>query len=232
MGFHGINPNRDYQLLAAEDPEAAQPQQQRKGGGPSPWRLVSLAREEAGTLTIATGLLLLASLAQVAVPKLAGELIDVAIKQQQGEGTAAQARAAADALLIRVLAIAVVGGVAGGLRAYLFQSASERVVYRIRTRLFGRLLEQEVGFYDRVRTGERPSALVLVLVVCVAPAPSSTLTHWARTLSATPASPAPRPGELTNRLAEDTRLMRSVATTSISMGLRALTVTILGLVMM
>ena len=50
---------------------------------------------------------------------------------------------------------------------------------------------QEVGFYDRVRTGE-----------------------------------------LTNRLSEDTRLMKCVATTSISMALRAATVTTLGLVMM
>ena len=39
-------------------------------------------------------------------------------------------------------------------------------------------------------------------------------------------------GELTNRLSEDTRLMKSVATTSLSMALRALTVTVLGLVMM
>lgn len=41
-----------------------------------------------------------------------------------------------------------------------------------------------------------------------------------------------RTGELTNRLSEDTRLLKSVATTSIAQALRAAAVCTLGLVMM
>lgn len=61
-------------------------------------------------------------------------------------------------------------------------------------------------------------------------------------LSATP-SPPPSPaqvgfydrvrtGELTNRLSEDTRLLKSVATTSISNALRSAAICALGLAMM
>lgn len=39
-------------------------------------------------------------------------------------------------------------------------------------------------------------------------------------------------GELTNRLSEDTRLLKGVATTAVSQALRALVVTALGLAMM
>lgn len=39
-------------------------------------------------------------------------------------------------------------------------------------------------------------------------------------------------GELTNRLVEDTRLLKMVATSAISMALRSATVTALGLAMM
>jgi hypothetical protein len=45
--------------------------------------------------------------------------------------------------------------VAGGLRTWLFQRAAERVMWRLRVSLFQSLISQEVGFYDRVRTGER-----------------------------------------------------------------------------
>ena len=36
----------------------------------------------------------------------------------------------------------------------LFNSAAERVMNRLRVRLFGHLSSQEIGFFDRVRTGE------------------------------------------------------------------------------
>jgi ABC-type bacteriocin/lantibiotic exporter with double-glycine peptidase domain len=40
------------------------------------------------------------------------------------------------------------------MRAWLFNSASERVMARLRFRLFSHLMGQEMGFFDRVRTGE------------------------------------------------------------------------------
>lgn len=40
--------------------------------------------------------------------------------------------------------VVAVTGAADGLRSWLFQSAAERVMYRLRVRLFGALLQQEV----------------------------------------------------------------------------------------
>jgi hypothetical protein len=58
--------------------------------------------------------------------------------------------------LAQVVAVVLVGGAAGGLRQWLFQSAAERVMFRLRCGLFEQLLRQEVGFYDRVRVGTQP----------------------------------------------------------------------------
>lgn len=91
---------------------------------------------------------------QVAFPKLSGQLIDVAIASQQQGGSRAEAQHAINVILGEVVAVVCVSGVAGGLRSWLFQSAAERVMFRLRSRLFAALLAQEVGFYDRVRTGE------------------------------------------------------------------------------
>jgi ABC-type multidrug transport system fused ATPase/permease subunit len=153
----------------------------------------------------------------------------------------------------------VVGGVAGGLRSWLFQGAAERVMYRLRTGLFATLMAQEVGFYDRVRTGGvlrvlrgwctglrvegcRGQGLPLAsLAVCAAlfhtPCRPSPPLYTRRAHQTPSPSPATKPstktqGELTNRLAEDTRLLKGVATTAVSQALRSLAVTTLGLVMM
>ncbi len=49
------------------------------------------------------------------------------------------------ALLVEILAILAVGGVASGLRAWLFDSAATRVMARLRMRLFSSLMAQEMG---------------------------------------------------------------------------------------
>ena len=60
------------------------------------------------------------------------------------------------------------------VRAYYFTLAGERVVARLRARLFSQILEQEIGFFDENRTGDvlsrlsdDCSGLSLSLCVCV-----------------------------------------------------------------
>ena len=45
----------------------------------------------------------------------------------------------------------------------LFNSAAERVMCNLRHRLFSHLISQEIGFYDRIRTGELMNRLSEVL---------------------------------------------------------------------
>uniref|UniRef100_A0A383WDV3 Uncharacterized protein n=1 Tax=Tetradesmus obliquus TaxID=3088 RepID=A0A383WDV3_TETOB len=51
------------------------------------------------------------------------------------------------------------GGLASGLRAYLFDSAAERVMCRLRVRLFTQLVQQEVAFFDVTPVGELSNRL-------------------------------------------------------------------------
>jgi hypothetical protein len=62
------DPNRDYQLLSATDDSEAQ----RQAKPVTARRLFRLARPEAARLAVASLFLLLASVGQVAFPKLAG----------------------------------------------------------------------------------------------------------------------------------------------------------------
>ena len=71
-----------------------------------------------------------------------------------GRGPAAVTRAAGLLALI-----AIVQGFAVGGRHLLFSLAGERGVRRVRERLYQRLLDQEIGFFDSSRTGELISRL-------------------------------------------------------------------------
>ncbi|XP_063791191.1 ATP-binding cassette sub-family B member 10, mitochondrial isoform X2 [Pseudophryne corroboree] len=46
------------------------------------------------------------------------------------------------------------GAAANGVRVYLMQTSGQRIVRRLRSSLFSSVLRQEVGFFDKTRTGE------------------------------------------------------------------------------
>src|SRR5260370_766779 len=52
-----------------------------------------------------------------------------------------------------------VQGVAMAIRYYLFMTVGERVVTRLRARLFQSLVSQEIGFFDGQKTGDLTSRL-------------------------------------------------------------------------
>jgi len=114
-------------------------------------RLLALARPEVLPLAAATFFLLVSSGATLAYPRAIGDLVDQALN--------ARDRQVVDGLALVMLAVFVVQGVAMALRAYLFNTAGERVVARLRKDLFRALLSQEVGFFDSRRTGELTSRL-------------------------------------------------------------------------
>ncbi len=62
-------------------------------------------------------------------------------------------------LVLFLVLVLSVGAVAGGIRAWLFESASVRVMCRLRQRVFASVCWQEIGFYDRVRIGELTNRL-------------------------------------------------------------------------
>jgi len=113
-------------------------------------RLLALAKPEWRRLVVATVFLLVGGTASLAYPKVIGVLIDAAL----AGGVATINRAAvAMAVIFAVQAVAV------ALRYYLFSVAGERVVTRLRERVYRSIIDQEIGFFDVRKTGELTSRI-------------------------------------------------------------------------
>ncbi|EMS50568.1 ABC transporter B family member 25 [Triticum urartu] len=119
-------------------------------------RVIKLAKHDAGKLVFATVALLVASLSNLLVPKYGGKIIDIVSRDVQRPEDKAQALADVNGTILYIVLIVVTGSVCTALRAWLFNSASERVVARLRQDLFSHL---EIAFFDVTRTGELLSRL-------------------------------------------------------------------------
>ncbi len=114
-------------------------------------RLWPLLRLEWPAVAGGTALLLVASAAALAYPQGIRIIVDGAIASRD----ASAVRGAA----LLMGALAVVQGLAVGGRAWLFATAGERGVLRVRQELFRSLVSQEVAFFDAQRTGDLTSRL-------------------------------------------------------------------------
>uniref|UniRef100_A0A1J3DCP9 ABC transporter B family member 27 n=1 Tax=Noccaea caerulescens TaxID=107243 RepID=A0A1J3DCP9_NOCCA len=122
-------------------------------------RVFALAKPDAGKLVIGTIALLIASTTNLLVPKFGGMIIDIVSRDvNTPEQQAESIRAVRNAVVV-ILLIVVIGSVCTALRSWLFNSASERVVARLRNDLFKHLMNQEIAFYDVTKTGELLSRL-------------------------------------------------------------------------
>ncbi|MGZ3459098.1 MAG: ABC transporter ATP-binding protein [Archangium sp.] len=114
-------------------------------------RLLGLARPQVRRLLAGLFFLLIASGLGLVYPKVIGDIIDQALK--------AGDRTRIDSIALSMVAVFLLQGVAMSLRYYLFSTAGERVVTRLRQDLFASLMSQEVGFFDERKTGELTNRL-------------------------------------------------------------------------
>jgi ABC-type multidrug transport system fused ATPase/permease subunit len=114
-------------------------------------RLYSIAKPEIKFLSWGMVFLVLSSGAGLAYPQMVRWMVDNVLQPKKME------------LLLPVVlglfAVFVVSGIAAGLRYYLFTLAGERSVLRLRKQLYGKILSQEVSFFDFNRTGDLMSRL-------------------------------------------------------------------------
>lgn len=122
-------------------------------------RVLLLAKPDAGTLIVATIALLIASTSSLLIPSFGGKIIDIVSRDIKTPEEQTEALNAVKDTILAVVVVVVVGSLSTALRAWLFSSASERVVARLRKDLFGHLMHQEIAFYDVTRTGELLSRL-------------------------------------------------------------------------
>nr|GLL35484.1 ABC transporter B family member 25-like [Ipomoea trifida] len=132
-------------------------------GAPAPnvgfGRVLSLAKPEAGKLVLATIALLVASTSSILVPKFGGTIIDIVSRDIRTDEQKSEALGAVKSTILEIFLVVVIGSICTALRAWLFSSASERVVARLRKNLFSHLIHQEIAFFDVTRTGELLSRL-------------------------------------------------------------------------
>ncbi|XP_007900472.1 ABC transporter B family member 1 [Callorhinchus milii] len=112
-------------------------------------RLFSLAKDE--TWLCVGGLLALVAscVSQVVAPYFFGKVIDSAMDSMD----------ALDKMILILFGIYVGGAVCSFIRAYVFVLAGHRLVARLRKRLFGNIVRQEIAFFDENRTGELTNRL-------------------------------------------------------------------------
>ena len=122
-------------------------------------RLLRLARPEAGLLAAGLVFLAIGSAATLAYPQGVRVVIDAALgSAPEWAGQVARARLL-ELVALAMAAIALVSAAAMGIRYYLFMLAGERVITRLRKDLYQAILDQEVAFFDKERTGDLMSRL-------------------------------------------------------------------------
>ncbi len=114
-------------------------------------RLLALARPYLPGLALATFILLLGTVLNLAIPSNVGMLVD----STWGESSSTQlnqvARTLGTILLLRMLTSVMAG--------YLLEWTGERIVADLRSRLFAHLLELDLRFYSNTRLGEITSRM-------------------------------------------------------------------------
>ncbi len=114
-------------------------------------RLLALAKPEIGILTVATVALAIHSALSLVFPQAVRWMVDAIT----GSGAPFDFDTAA-IVLVMLFAISAVFGM---VRSWLFTVAGERVVARLRTDLYGAIMQQDIAFFDQTRTGELTNRL-------------------------------------------------------------------------
>ncbi|MEE6517867.1 hypothetical protein FKM82_028413 [Ascaphus truei] len=112
-------------------------------------RLLALAYPERWRLSAALGFLTVSSVITMSAPFFLGKVIDVIYANPTGDLTSSLTN-----LCALLSGVFLCGAAANATRVYLMQTSGQRIVQRLRSSLFSSVLRQEVGFFDKTRTGE------------------------------------------------------------------------------
>ena len=115
------------------------------------YRILQESKGQSKRLSVGIFFLFCNSVCIMLIPFYAGRMIDGVTKHLEGDSAGAR-RDVLDAY-IGLLLVGLFGGLFQALRMYMFNTASYKVVARLRNRLFTNILAQEVGFFDSVTSG-------------------------------------------------------------------------------
>ncbi len=121
------------------------------------WRLIKIARPEAGVLSWAFLLLIISSSISMTIPFSIGKFLDTATAA--GDGKQQLYGFDLSTLYIALGSILVVGAASNYGRILILRIVGERIVARLRSQLFRRTFIQNAEFFDANRTGDLISRL-------------------------------------------------------------------------
>lgn len=143
----------------------------KEGGGKSSgfgeiWRLIKIARPESGTLVWAFVFLLISSAITMSIPFSIGKIMDIATKgQAKTEGPETDLKTdmlfglSLTTFYTVLLAVLATGAAANYGRIVILRIVGERIVARLRSRLFRQTYVQNAEFFDANRVGDLISRL-------------------------------------------------------------------------
>jgi ABC transporter fused permease/ATP-binding protein len=121
--------------------------------------LLRVARPEAALLAGGLVFLLIGSTATLIYPQGVRVVIDAALGKPPTWATEMGQASVLKLVALGMAGVALVSAVAMGLRFFLFLLAGERAINRVRRELYSSILDQEVAFFDKERTGDLTSRL-------------------------------------------------------------------------
>ncbi|HUS65130.1 MAG TPA: ABC transporter transmembrane domain-containing protein [Kofleriaceae bacterium] len=133
--------------------------ERRRPRGATLRRILRLARPEAPLLIGGLLFLAIGSAATLTYPQGASVLIDAALGAPPDWAKGTDRERLLELIALAMAAVALVSAAAMGLRFFLFMLAGERVIARLRQDLYRRIIEQEIAFFDKERTGDLMSRL-------------------------------------------------------------------------
>jgi ATP-binding cassette subfamily B protein len=119
-------------------------------------KLMTLARPEWSWLLVAFFIMVGAEATGLYNPILVASAYDYLINPDLSQS---DINTKINVVMIQVLVIHTAGVLGGFIRSSIMQAAGERVVARIRNRLYACILKQEISFFDTHKTGELVSRL-------------------------------------------------------------------------
>ena len=146
-----VSSSRDRQPTANTIAWFRPPTKKKKKHTASVWKLIQLGTPDWPWLVTAFMALLVAAIGQARIPALTGQLIN----EIAGGKDIGELRRATTELTLT----AVVTAVFTALRGSIFTLTMAKLNVRVRNEFFSTLLEQEMGFFDTVKTGDITSRL-------------------------------------------------------------------------
>lgn len=137
------------------------------GGFGEVWRLIWIARPEAKVLAVAFAFLLISSAVTMLIPFSIGKILDIATKGAKAGGDGADANKEQPMLFglnittfyLALGGILAVGAAANYGRIIILRIVGERIVARLRSKLFRQTYVQNAEFFDANRVGDLISRL-------------------------------------------------------------------------